>query len=108
MTHITSGLVNRKYKAAALAPVAANVMMPIRGISCKRMFSRTLLFTHFTSSSSYSKSLNNVINEQKKLTSFFFLNIWKNPAISYIQNIKTFEKQEFYFHSAGLEFRSRG
>lgn len=34
MTHITSGLVNRKYKAAVVAPVAANAMKPIRGISC--------------------------------------------------------------------------
>lgn len=34
MTHITSGFVNRKYKAAVVAPVAANAMKPIRGISC--------------------------------------------------------------------------
>lgn len=34
MTHITSVLVNRKYKAVVVAPVAANVMKPIRGINC--------------------------------------------------------------------------
>lgn len=34
MTHITSVLLNRKYKAAVVAPVAANIMTPIRGISC--------------------------------------------------------------------------
>lgn len=34
MTHTTSVLVNRKYKAAVVAPVAANAMKPIRGISC--------------------------------------------------------------------------
>ena len=32
-THITSGLVNKKYKAAEVAPVAAKAMNPIRGIS---------------------------------------------------------------------------
>lgn len=30
---MTSGLVNRKYKAAEVAPVAAKAMNPIRGIS---------------------------------------------------------------------------
>lgn len=30
---MTSGLVNRKYKEAEVAPVAAKAMNPIRGIS---------------------------------------------------------------------------
>lgn len=71
MTHITSDLVNRKYKEAEVAPVIATVMMPIRGISCNVH----TLFTHFTSSSFYSKVGLNRIKQKKKLTSFFFLNI---------------------------------
>lgn len=65
MTHITSGLVNRKYKAAAVAPVAANVMMPIRGISCNARFQGRcyLRILH----PAHPKSLLNVKNEHKNL-----------------------------------------
>lgn len=46
MTHITSGLVNRKYNAAVVAPVAANAMMPIRGISCNvHVFKDVVIYT---------------------------------------------------------------
>lgn len=40
--------------------------------------------------------MHHVKNEQKKkkLTSFFFLKIWKNPTISYFKNIKNFGKNK--------------
>lgn len=103
MTHITSGLVNRKYKAAAVAPVAANVMMPIRGISCNARFQGRcyLRILH----PAHPKSLLNVKNEHKNLppsSSSTFAKI--QPSLIFT----IFEKQEFYFHSMGLEFRSRG
>lgn len=48
MTHITSGLVNRKYKAALVAPVAANVKKATRGISCNaQVFKDIFIYTFY-------------------------------------------------------------
>lgn len=86
---MTSDLVNRKYKAAEVAPVAANVMMQTRGISCKARF-QGRCYLHILHAAS-SKSIHSVQNRGKKqLTSFFFLNSWKNEDIFYVQNLTIF------------------
>lgn len=110
MTHITSGLLNRKYKAVVVAPVAANAMRPIRGISCNaHVFKDVVINAFYIQLILFYKKWNKrKTNKQKNLTSFFFLSIWKNPDISNIQNIKLLEKNKNYISNQRTWNSARG
>lgn len=116
-THMTSGLVNRKYKAAVEAPVAANAMSPTRGISCnahvfkhlviKAVFIQPILFKSMSNVKIKQKQINN--DENNKTPHLLLLRQHLEKSSHLFKNIKKPWKTSIgCLRSTGLKLSSWG